>query len=60
MPIFALCLAVRPDLLAKVAIVQAKEAQLRAARADLLPQALPYRAGGLHAVRHKRAKCRAS
>lgn len=28
----------RPDLLAKVAIVQAREAELRAARADLLPK----------------------
>jgi outer membrane protein len=31
-------LSTRPDLLAKVAVVQAKEAQLRAARADLLPK----------------------
>jgi outer membrane protein TolC len=31
-------LSSRPDLLAKVAVVQAKEAQLRAARADLLPK----------------------
>ncbi len=28
----------RPDLLAKVAVVQAREAQLRAARADMLPK----------------------
>ncbi len=31
-------LSSRPDLLAKVAVVQAKESQLRAARADLLPK----------------------
>jgi outer membrane protein TolC len=31
-------LGTRPDLLAKVAVVQAKEAELRAARADLLPK----------------------
>jgi outer membrane protein len=31
-------LSTRPDLLAKVAVVQSKEAQLRAARADLLPK----------------------
>jgi outer membrane protein len=31
-------LSTRPDLLTKVAVVQAKEAQLRAARADLLPK----------------------
>ncbi len=31
-------LSTRPDLLAKVAVVQAKEAELRAARADLLPK----------------------
>ncbi len=31
-------MATRPDLLAKVAVVQAKEAELRAARADLLPK----------------------
>ncbi len=30
-------LSTRPDLLAKVAVVQAREAELRAARADLLP-----------------------
>jgi outer membrane protein len=31
-------LSSRPDLLAKVAVVQAKESELRAARADLLPK----------------------
>ena len=31
-------LSTRPDLLAKVAVVQAKEAQFRAARTDLLPK----------------------